>query len=96
MKIEGRKPPDSPEILLRTQKVGHTQPIAPAENSQNLKQADQVHLSEKAKELSRLKQLIEQMPEIRTEKVEALKQAIAEGRYQIDPLALAGKILEEQ
>lgn len=96
MKIEGRKPPDSPEIRLRTQKVGQAVPISPAESTQNLKATDQVHLSEKAKEISRLKKIIEEMPEIRTEKVEALKKAIADGQYRIDPLALAGKILEEQ
>ncbi len=35
------------------------------------------------------------MPEIRTDKVEALKKAIQEGSYQVDSLKIAGKILEE-
>ena len=57
--------------------------------------SDQVHLSGKAKELEELKQVIHQMPEIRTDKVEALKKAIQEGSYQVDSLKIAGKILEE-
>ncbi len=60
-----------------------------------INQSDQVHLSGKAKELEELKQIIQQMPEIRTDKVEALKKAIQEGSYQVDSLKIAGKMLEE-
>lgn len=96
MKIEGRKPLDSSEVQLRTQKLGKTGQVSQAESPGQVKTSDQVNLSQEARELSELKRIIEQMPEIRTEKVEALKKAIAEGRYRIDTLAIAGKILEEQ
>lgn len=96
MKIEGRRPLDSPEIQLRTQKLGKTEQVAQTESPQNVQPTDQVNLSAQARELSELKKIIEQMPEVRTEKVEALKKAIAEGRYKIDALAIANKILEEQ
>jgi negative regulator of flagellin synthesis FlgM len=96
MKIEGRRPHETPEIQLRAQKTGKqdTQTGA-SENSQQINKSDQVHLSGKAKELAELKQVINQMPEIRTDKVEALKKAIQEGTYQVDSLKIAGKMLEE-
>lgn len=96
MKIEGSRPPENQEVLLRTQKSGK-QEAAPvtSENPQRISKSDQVHLSEKAKELDKLKQVIQQMPEIRTDKVEALKKSIQEGTYKVDSFQIAGKILEE-
>jgi negative regulator of flagellin synthesis FlgM len=96
MKVEGTRPHEAQEVLLRAQKSGK-QETTPgvSENPQQINKSDQVHLSGKAKELDAIKQVIQQMPEIRTEKVEALKKAIQEGSYQVDSLKVAGKILEE-
>ncbi len=96
MKVEGRRPFETPEVNLRAQKPDK-QEATPriTENSQPVKKSDLVQISSKAKELGELKQIIQQMPEIRTEKVEALKKAIQEGTYQVDSLKIAGKILEE-
>ncbi len=96
MKVEGNRPPENQEVHLRTPKSGK-QETAPgiSEKPQRISQSDQVHLSGKAKELDELKQIIQQMPEIRTDKVEALKKAIQEGSYQVDSLKVAGKMLEE-
>jgi negative regulator of flagellin synthesis FlgM len=96
MKIEGGRPPENQDIQLRTQKLGKQDPAAKSiENSQRINQSDQVHLSGRAKELADLKQVIQQMPEIRTDKVEALKKSIQEGTYKADSFQIAGKILEE-
>jgi negative regulator of flagellin synthesis FlgM len=96
MKIEGRRPLETQDVQLRPQKVGK-QDSAPgnSDNSKQVNKTDNVQLSEKAKELANLKQIINQMPEIRTDKVEALKKAIQEGNYQVDSFKVAGKILEE-
>jgi negative regulator of flagellin synthesis FlgM len=96
MKVEGRRPHETQEVQLRAQKPGK-QETTPgiSENPQQIHKSDQVHLSGKAKELEELKQVIHQMPEIRSDKVEALKKAIQEGSYQVDSLKIAGKILEE-
>ena len=96
MKIEGRRPHETQELQLRAQKTGK-QDTTPGvvENPRKANKSDQVHLSEKGKELAELKQVIQQMPEIRTDKVEALKKAIQEGSYQVDSFKIAGKILEE-
>lgn len=37
-----------------------------------------------------------QTPEIRQDKVEALRQAISTGNYKIDPMQIAGSILSEK
>ena len=96
MKVEGSRPPESQEVHLRAQKSGKQETTPDiSENSQRISQSDQVHLSGKAKELDELKQVIHQMPEIRTDKVEALRKAIQGGSYQVDSLKVAGKILEE-
>lgn len=96
MKIEGRIPPETLEVKLRAQKPDkqETKPGV-SENPQAINKSDLVRISGKAKELEELKQVINQMPEIRTDKVEALKKAIQEGSYQVDSLKIAGKILEE-
>jgi flagellar biosynthesis anti-sigma factor FlgM len=66
-----------------------------SENSRRTLQSDQDRLSGRAKELADLKQVIKQMPEIRTDKVKRLKKSIREGTYKVDSFQLAGKILEE-
>jgi flagellar biosynthesis anti-sigma factor FlgM len=43
-----------------------------------------------------LKKLIHELPEIRTDKIEAVKRSIDNGTYTIDPLKIAGKIIEEE
>ncbi len=96
MKIEGSRPPESQDIQLRTQKLDKQEAAAnSSENSQKTAQSDQVHLSGRAKEIEELKQVIQQMPEIRTDKVESLRKSIQEGTYKVDSFQVAGKILEE-
>ena len=96
MKVEGRRPFEALEVNLRAQKPGKQETTPKiGENPQSVNKSDLVQISGKAKELEELKQIIHQMPEIRTDKVEALKKAIQEGTYQVDSLKIAGKILEE-
>ncbi|KJR43608.1 Anti-sigma-28 factor, FlgM [Candidatus Magnetoovum chiemensis] len=61
--------------------------------------ADKVNLSAKAiemaKELEEHKAAIDQLPDIRTEKVEALSKAVNEGTYKINPYKVALKLLDE-
>jgi len=96
MKIEGTRPSESQEVQLRTQRLGK-QETTPATNETPPKETktDQVQLSGKAKEIEDLKNVINQMPEIRTDMVEALKKSIQAGSYKVDSFQVAGKILEE-
>jgi flagellar biosynthesis anti-sigma factor FlgM len=99
MKIEGNRPTESQEISLRPQKLGQqeavTDPNGVKESPQKVSQTDQVQLSGRAGEIAQLQQVIQLMPDIRTDKVEALKKSIQEGTYKMDSFRIAGKILEE-
>lgn len=52
-----------------------------------------VSLSDEAKNIGQLQQSLATESQFDTNKVEAIKQAIAEGRYQIDPEKLADSII---
>lgn len=56
---------------------------------------DKITVSGKAKEINELKGLISDVPDIRTDRVDAIKKAIDSGNYNVDAQEVAGKILEE-
>ncbi|MCG5535726.1 flagellar biosynthesis anti-sigma factor FlgM [Ectothiorhodospira mobilis] len=57
---------------------------------------DKVTLTETARRLSDLEQSATAQPEVNSERVEALRQAIAEGRYEVDARAVAEKIMNAE
>jgi flagellar biosynthesis anti-sigma factor FlgM len=57
--------------------------------------ADRVQLSRDYQELSKVKRVTMELPEIRGERVDQLRNLIANNEYQINPTKLADKILEE-
>ncbi len=57
---------------------------------------DSVSLSAQAQKLVRLETRIQQAPDVDKQKVESLKQAIAEGRYKIDPHRIAEAMLSDE
>lgn len=84
----GRKvtePAQAPTVKP-TELEAATGPSAPA-------QADQVVLSQRAAEIQTAQEAVAAMPEVRQEKVAAIKKRIEEGTYQIDPEAIADKII---
>ncbi len=56
-------------------------------------QSDQMNISGKAKGLSELVKKLDQLPDVRAEKVAELKEKISEGNYQVDSKAIAKKII---
>ena len=58
-------------------------------------QGDQVTLSEAAKEIGKLSAEAMKLPDVRTDKVEELKNAINSGTYNVKGDAVAGKILKD-
>lgn len=52
-----------------------------------------VNLSRASREAQLIKETIENTQDIRQEKVDQLKQAILNGTYQVDPKAVAGKMI---
>lgn len=58
--------------------------------------SDNVSLSAKAQSLARLESRVAQAPEVDRKKVDAIKQAIAEGRYTVNPDKIAKAMLEAE
>ena len=56
---------------------------------------DRVELSTRKTEIDKLKKTAESMPDVRTEKVEALKQQLADGSYKVEGVKVAEKMLEQ-
>lgn len=72
----------------RTAKAGQA-----ASDGPSAPQADSVRLSERARLVSQIREGVEAAPQVREEKVQALRQALAEGRYEVDADKVAGKML---
>lgn len=56
---------------------------------------DSVVLSQEAQSLTKLQEAVENAPEVNSEKVDAIKRAIAEGRFEINADRLAEAILSQ-
>jgi len=97
MTIEGSKPPERTDVYdVKAQKTDKNQTAGKTGSTEKQTgTSDKVNLSEQAKEISRLKTMMNQLPDERTEEVEAIKKAIEAGRYDLDSLKIAEKILKE-
>jgi negative regulator of flagellin synthesis FlgM len=96
MKIEGNNPVESQELYGKVQESGknpETDNKEGAQKSDNSK--DKISLSGRAKEINELKVIIEELPDIRTDRVDEVKRTIDAGNYNVDSLKVAEKVLEE-
>ena len=58
-------------------------------------QGDKVELSSLAKDVSKARAEVDRTPDIRTEKVESLKEKVHSGEYKVDPDKVAQKMVDE-
>lgn len=65
------------------------------EKPEEVSTKDQVTVSEKAKEIGRLQAEVSKIPEIRTDRVDEVKNAINAGTYNVKGEAVAGKLVKE-
>jgi negative regulator of flagellin synthesis FlgM len=56
---------------------------------------DKVELSAQSKEMQKIHEVLQTTPDVRAEKVAALKKRIEEGQYEVDSEALAEKMIKE-
>ena len=71
-------------------------PAAPTTPNSPAKTADSVQLSSQAQTMSRIESGIKSSPDVDSAKVEAIKTAIAEGRFEINAEAIADKMLNQE
>jgi negative regulator of flagellin synthesis FlgM len=74
-------------------KVQTTTAEAPPPEATSPSNKDKVMISPEAQNLSRLQAKINLLPEINLERVAAIKQAISEGRFEINPERIAENML---
>ncbi len=65
------------------------------EGAEGVSSKDQVTVSETAKEIGRLQAEVSKVPEIRTDRVDEVKNAINSGTYNVKGEAIAGKLVKE-
>jgi negative regulator of flagellin synthesis FlgM len=88
----------SPKIQAPTDdsqlKKSTEQAVAPPETSAKSSTADTVSLSDNAVQLGKLDNTAITAPVIDTQRVEQVKQAIADGSYEVDPAKVADKLMQ--
>jgi negative regulator of flagellin synthesis FlgM len=82
---------------VQNEAVSSKQPAVPAtatEQASNAgKSGESLQLSQEAQQLQKISEKLRDQPIVNKERVAQLKQAIAEGSYQIDSQQVAGKLL---
>ena len=58
-------------------------------------QTDRVDLSDQSKEMKKIYTAQQMAPDIRTDRINAVKQLVDQNRYQVDSNAVAGKMIQE-
>ncbi len=89
MKLTGIFPP------IKTEKVQvkKSEDSAAARADNPAQPTDRVVLSAGSLDVQKVRDILEQTPEVRADRVQALKEEIARGEYQVDPLRLADKMM---
>ena len=89
MKLTGIFPP------IKTEKVQvkKTEGSAAAQADSTALPTDRVVLSAGSLDVQKVRDILEQTPEVRADRVQALKEEIARGEYQVDPHRLADKMM---
>ncbi len=68
--------------------------VKPVQASAGIASDNNVALTSTAALLREVENAISELPEVNTERVEAIRKAIAEGSYQIDPSRIADKLMQ--
>ena len=99
MKIHSNKPPENQGPNRSVQNIQK----APSTEARDVKAsqankagpADKVDISGKSKEIADLMAAVNQVPDVRDVKVQAIKQSVEAGTYTVDPRKIAEKMISE-
>jgi len=82
--------------ITQGMKPSQTEPNSPASNVSSPDSGlDRVELSPQSREMNKMNEILATTPEVRTEKVAALKNAISDGTYNVKPADVADKMVQE-
>ncbi len=81
------------QSVIKAYGLSGTRKNLPEENKTAVSRKDSLEISREAKELSTIRQIIDKTPEVRLEKVAAIKEAIANGTYQVDSSEVAHRMI---
>jgi len=82
-----------PSIKTEKVQVKKTESSAAAKADKTALPTDRVVLSAGSLDVQKARAILEQTPEVRADRVQALKEEIARGEYQVDPHRLADKMM---
>jgi negative regulator of flagellin synthesis FlgM len=77
----------------RVQKVKNTSATDATDSTEATTGSDSVQLSASSIDVQKMKMIIQDTPAVRMDRVQALKQQIESGEYQVDPYRVADKML---
>ncbi|MBI5427241.1 MAG: flagellar biosynthesis anti-sigma factor FlgM [Nitrospinae bacterium] len=89
------------KVIQEKAKVGGKPPaksdsgVAPSAKSGGTGSSEQIALSSRAKDIQRAHEAVRSAPDIRVDKVNQIKQKIADGTYRIESKDVADKVLKE-
>lgn len=95
MKIYNNKNPQLQDLAQNIQKINKAEPKGVSHTSKTLSPTDRIDISNRAKEIAELKSAIDRLPDVRSEKVSAIKNAIETGSYVVDPKKIVESLLKE-
>ncbi len=94
MKINNNKPPEGPEQHNIKKPSETSKAGAPAGGAAS-GPADSIRISKQGKEAAQIVEAIGKLPDVRTDRVNEMKQAIDSGNYNVDAGKVAQKMISE-
>ncbi len=91
MKVSGSFPQIKSTDKVQAKKVKATD--VKTDVSSSVTSSDRVELSTSSAEVQKMRGILQETPSVRTDKVQALKERIERGEYQVDPYEVADKML---
>jgi negative regulator of flagellin synthesis FlgM len=98
MRITGQettKNAPRPENAVRNNEVSGTKSSEDVDNSKEVATSDKVELSSQARDIQRAREVAQDAPEVRADKVEAARRALQSGNLNLNGKDLADKIVQD-
>ncbi|MDA8088966.1 MAG: flagellar biosynthesis anti-sigma factor FlgM [Nitrospiraceae bacterium] len=96
MKIGNNKPPDGPESrkIKKSNEIPKAGPPVSGAGA-GAAPSDSIIISKQGKEAAKLIEAAGKLPDVRTDKVNTIREAIGSGTYKVDSAQVAQKIIKE-